>query len=80
MGSPARAARALDLLDDAALAVDGGGDREDAEERAKLTGMTHSTCVGFHEQQLANLMHGAYNIKHLVIHASFLDRCPDPGI
>ena len=50
------------------------------EQLAELTGMTHATCVRFHEQQLANLMHGAYNIKHLVIHASFLDRFTDPGI
>ncbi len=47
---------------------------------AQLTGMTAATCARFHQQQLDNLLHAAYKLKHLVVHASFLDEFTDPAI
>lgn len=47
---------------------------------AELTGMTLQTCERFHAQQLENLLHAATELKHLVVHASFLDRFTDPSI
>lgn len=47
---------------------------------AALTGMAEATAARFHQQQLNNLLYAAYELKKLVVHASFLDRYTDPGI
>lgn len=46
----------------------------------ELTGMTLATCERFHAKQLALLLHAAYHLKHLQVHAAFIDRYTDPHI